>query len=112
MDAKWKMIETVNGYQFIRDECPDLGRNEIIDLMLELKKLDGRIYTQCMAYCNGWIDSDLFDKRTAKLYARLDEISKLMGIEITVNQDPRGSSVCLHLKNHSNAMDSTYRVTW
>jgi hypothetical protein len=107
-------LEFLRTYEELKSYNPGATVYGINGAMKELKRLDTKIHHLCEMYCNGDLDENGFDTSTKTPYKKLDKLAKDLNIVISVNQDPRGPAVCLHLPSgHYNSWDGeTWRLLW
>ncbi len=76
----------------------------IMDIKAEawdrLQTLEKQGASLALGYCNGWIDGDKYEKRSAALMARVEKLLgfKEKGIPVFHNGDPRGYALKIKME--------------
>jgi hypothetical protein len=60
------------------------------EILHQLKRLDARYYKFSLEYCNGLIESDIFEKYTNEIEEKVKDLLQDKSELIKFNSDPRG----------------------
>jgi hypothetical protein len=62
------------------------------EILHKLKRLDARYYNLSLNYCNGLIESDIFEKYTNEIEEKVKDLLQDRANRIKFNSDPRGNA--------------------